>query len=205
MKYGTLNLGQIEAVVNKLGGMEGVERLLRGEVTVSEPVRRWREENGVIYFSVTTNGMTGEEWIERLEGKKFDIGTYAKSVLRSKDFRPMAPGVTIDVAVLKGELFADNARTTSDIRAEAKRRKLGKLNAEIACLTRDQFTNKEIAEMGLWAIIAMHEPVKDSGGRLSLLGAFRYDNDYDLNAFDGKSDDSWYREYGFAFSVEQVS
>jgi len=29
MKYGELNLGQVEAVVNKLGGMDGVRRLLR--------------------------------------------------------------------------------------------------------------------------------------------------------------------------------
>ncbi|OGY90598.1 MAG: hypothetical protein A3B30_00110 [Candidatus Komeilibacteria bacterium RIFCSPLOWO2_01_FULL_52_15] len=34
MKYGELNLGQIEAVVNKLGGMDGVERFLSGETVV---------------------------------------------------------------------------------------------------------------------------------------------------------------------------
>lgn len=36
MKYGKLNLGQIEAIVNKLGGEEGVEMFLRGlfDVTV---------------------------------------------------------------------------------------------------------------------------------------------------------------------------
>lgn len=34
MKYGTLNLGQIEAVVNKLGGMEGVQRFLAGETQI---------------------------------------------------------------------------------------------------------------------------------------------------------------------------
>ncbi len=205
MKYGTLNLGQIEAIVNKLGGMEGVERLLRGEVTVSEPARRWREENGVIRFSVVTNGKTGEEWIEHLEGKKYDIGQYAKSVLRSKDFQPMAPGVTIEVAVLKGELFADNDRTTANIRAEAERRKLGKPNAELSCLIRDQFTNKEIAEMGLWAIIAMHDPIKDSDGVLVLLGADRGVSVCGLSAFRGNPGGRWYRGIGFALSVEQVA
>jgi hypothetical protein len=30
MKYGELNLGQIEAIVNKLGGMDGVQRFLAG-------------------------------------------------------------------------------------------------------------------------------------------------------------------------------
>ncbi len=34
MKYGELNLGQVEAIVNKLGGMEGVQRFLSGESVV---------------------------------------------------------------------------------------------------------------------------------------------------------------------------
>jgi hypothetical protein len=34
MKYGELNLGQIEALVNKLGGMEGVNRFLSGNAEV---------------------------------------------------------------------------------------------------------------------------------------------------------------------------
>lgn len=35
MKYGDLNLGQIEAMVNKLGGMDGVRRLLSGQAVVN--------------------------------------------------------------------------------------------------------------------------------------------------------------------------
>lgn len=34
MKYGELNLGQVEAIVNKLGGMNGVQRFLSGEIVV---------------------------------------------------------------------------------------------------------------------------------------------------------------------------
>ena len=34
MKYGELNLGQVEALVNKLGGMDGVKRFLAGTVEV---------------------------------------------------------------------------------------------------------------------------------------------------------------------------
>lgn len=34
MKYGNLTLGQVEAIVNKLGGMEAVESFLRGELAV---------------------------------------------------------------------------------------------------------------------------------------------------------------------------
>ena len=34
MKYGELTLGQMEVIVNKLGGMEGVKRFLAGELNV---------------------------------------------------------------------------------------------------------------------------------------------------------------------------
>ena len=37
MKYATLDLGTIEGVFNKLGGLEGAQRFLRGELVVIEP------------------------------------------------------------------------------------------------------------------------------------------------------------------------
>src|SRR3989338_4837086 len=127
-------LGRIEAVWNKLGGEDGVDRFLRDELSVSEPTRSWREEDGVIYFSVTSDGTT-------------------------------------EVAVLKGMLFEDNDRITKKIRAEADKRKLSKPNAELACLIREKFTDKEIEAMGLWYIVAMHEPINDSDGDPFLLNA----------------------------------
>ncbi len=44
MKYASVTLGRVEAVWNKLGGEEGVDRFLRGDTAVSEPTRSWREE-----------------------------------------------------------------------------------------------------------------------------------------------------------------
>lgn len=38
MKYNRLDLGQIEAIVNKLGGMDGVAKFLAGELIVASPV-----------------------------------------------------------------------------------------------------------------------------------------------------------------------
>ena len=74
MKYSDLDLGTIEAIMNKLGGMEGAKRFLRGELVISELVRSWREENGVISLgSVTSDGTTGLGWIERLEKKGFKL------------------------------------------------------------------------------------------------------------------------------------
>jgi len=195
-------LGRIEAVWNKLGGEDGVDRFLRDELSVSEPTRSWREEDGVIYFSVTSDGTTGKDWITRLESKGFRVGDYAKQVLRSPDFKPTS-GVTTEVAVLKGMLFEDNDRIK--IRAEADKRKLSKPNAELACLIREKFTDKEIEAMGLWYIVAMHEPINDSDGDPFLLNANRYDVGRWLSACSVRPGSRWYRDYGFAFDMSQVS
>ena len=205
MKYNNLELGTIEAIVNKLGGMDGVHRFLSDEITVSEPVRSWREEDDVIYFSVTSNGTTGEDWIKRLGENGLRLSGYAKSVLHSPDFKPTS-NVTTQIAVLKGNLFpSDIKRTTANIRAETDRRKLLKPNAEVACLIREKFTDKEIEAMGLWWIVAMHEPIKDSDGYPYLLTAGRGGVGRWLDACWVKPDYLWYREYGFAFAVSQVS
>ncbi|MFA5994548.1 MAG: hypothetical protein WC823_06345 [Parcubacteria group bacterium] len=203
MKYPKVELGTIEAVWNKLGGEEGVARFLRGELTVSEPIRKWREQDGVIYFTLpTTDGTTGEGWIGRLESKGFRIRDYTKSILRSKDFVP-TNGVTTEIAVLKGMLFEDSNRTTKKIRAEADKRKFTTPNAEVACLIREMFTDKELEAMGLWWIVAMHEPIKDSVGGPVLLYADRHDDGLRLYAYFDLPDYKWYRDGGFAFVVVQ--
>lgn len=204
MKYGELNLGQIEAIVNKLGGMEGALRFLRGKTLITEPERKWREENGIIYFSVTSDGTTGEEWITRLESKGFRISDYAKSILCSKDFKPTS-GVTTEIAILKGMLFEDSNRTTKKIRTEAESRKLTKPGAEIACLIRENFSDKEIEAMGLYWIVIMHEPINDSDGDPRLLIVGRVDFGSWLITSYGFPGREWVRGSGFAFVASQVS
>lgn len=200
----SLTAGQLNAIVKKLGGHDMALRFLRDELSVSSPVRSWREEDGVIYFSVTSDGTTGEDWIKRLEGNGFRVGDYAKQVLRSPDFKP-TNGVTTEVAVLKGMLFEDNDRITKKIRAEADKRKLSKPNAELACLIREKFTDKEIEAMGLWYIVAMHEPINDSDGDPCLLIADRDGDGRWLGAYYGRPDHGWDRDNGFAFAVSQIS
>jgi hypothetical protein len=195
-------VGQLNAIIKKLikaGGEDGPNKLLRGELTISEPTptRSWRKENGVIYFSVTSDGTTGEDWIKRLIGNNYFCSKYrAYDILRSSDFKPTS-GVTTEVAVLEGRLFKNEDLQTEKIRAVADERKLVKPNAEVACLIREKFTNKEVEAMGLLFIIAMHEPIKNSDGASCLLGI--YDNCLDI------CDDGPYsilsRNAGFAFAV----
>jgi len=200
---------RIQAVWNILGGEEGVDRLIRGEITISEPERTWREQDDVIYFSVTSDGTTGEEWIKRLESKNFRVSDYAKSVLRSLDFKPTS-GVTYKIAVLKGRLFSDNDRVTSNIHTKAHNstftqgQKLFDPGAEIPCLIREKFTDEEIEAMGLWWIVAIHKTIKDSDGDLNLLFANRGSDGRWLDTFYGYPSLGWNHEHGFAFVVSQV-
>ena len=152
----------------------------------------------------STTGKTGAEWIAHFEKKGDRIGSYAKSVLLSNDFKPTS-GVTTEVAVLKGSTFKDNERVTKNIRKVAGERALETPNAEIACLIRDNFTDTEIEAMGLIWIVAMHEPIKDSDGDPNLLDARRSGGGRWLNAYYGKPDSGWNRGGGFAFAVSQVS
>ena len=152
----------------------------------------------------STTGKTGAEWIAHFEKKGDRIGSYAKSVLLSNDFKPTS-GVTTEVAVLKGSTFKDNERVTKNIRKVAGERALETPNAEIACLIRDNFTDTEIEAMGLIWIVAMHEPIKDSDGGPCLLSARRSGGGRWLDAYYDRPDGRWDREDGFAFAVSQVS
>jgi len=183
---------------------EAVRMVNAGEVQISVIKPKWTEKDGVISFSVTSDGTTGEEWISHLESKGFRVSDYAKSVLRSKSFKPTS-GITYEIAVLKGELFSDNERITKNIRKEAKNRKFSTPNAEVACLIREKLSDKELEAMGLYWIVAMHEPIKDSDGDPALLSANRNDDGSWLDTGYGNPDDEWDRGNGFAFVVSQVS
>lgn len=73
MKYGELTLGQIEAIVNKLGGLEGVKTLLSGEcMTINGPriFKTWRTVKigcGAKTYAeycelIAENGMVACDW-----------------------------------------------------------------------------------------------------------------------------------------------
>lgn len=173
------------------------------ELVVQKPVRRWREEGEVIYFEVVSDGTTGPGWIVRLENKGFRLTDWAKDILNSEDFKTTS-GVTYKIAVLKGTMFSDEDRITSNIRAEAGRRKLEKPNPEIACLIREMFSDEELEAMGLWRIVVFHEPIKDSDGDPRLLTARRHVDGCWLGAYYDRPDGSWNSSNGLAFVVSQV-
>jgi hypothetical protein len=193
---------------NGLEWAEQLKRFLRKEPcwvngSADKPPARFEERDGIIYFTVTSNGKTGAEWMVHFEKTGKRLSDYAKQLLMSPAFKP-TNGITTPIQVLKGMLWNDRDRLTKNIRAMAKERKLLDPNPEVACLIRDMFTDEEIAAMGLWWIVAMHEPIKDSDGDPSLLYASRGDGGRWLETAYVEPDDGWLRERGFAFVAPQV-
>lgn len=175
------------------------------EQSVTQPERKWTEKDGVITFTVTSDGTTGLMWIERLKKGGFSLGGSEKALLKKMI---TTYGVTTEITVLKGELFedelfSDNDRTTANIIVEAKRRGLTRLFAETACLIREKFTDEELAAMGLNAIIVMHCPIIDDFFDYfpKLLGVYSYNDSPTLNVFHDNPC-RWFRDYGFAFAAQ---
>lgn len=54
MKYATMDWGTMEAVVNKLGGMDGVQKFLRGDLEVREQPKEVVSASGIITIDRTT-------------------------------------------------------------------------------------------------------------------------------------------------------
>lgn len=200
--------GVLVDFAEKLNSKEGPRwaeefaRFLRKEPTW---IRRWYEEDGVIYFEVTSDGTSGPAWIERLEKKGFLLSKWAKYLLNSPDFKASKAGTLYKIAVLKGIMFSDNDRITSKIRVEAERRKLEKPNAEVACLIREMFSDEELEAMGLWWIVVFHESIKDSDGDSRLLGTYRNGDGGWLDTCCDRPGYGWVYYGGFAFVAPQVS
>jgi len=202
MKYGEVSLGQVEAAINKLGGIEGFYKLLRGQLIISE--KKWYEIDSVIYIKVISDGTTGEEWIERLGKKGFILSKWAKDILLSKDFK-FTTGTVYTIAVLKSDLFTNENCVTKEIYREAAKRKLVTPNPEVACLIREMFSDKEIEDMGLVWLVTFHEFIKDSDGDSRFLNTYPSIDGSFLDAVYVNHDSNWRDRCGFVFEISKVS
>jgi hypothetical protein len=170
------------------------------EIQVEPPDKKWIEKDGIIYLSVVSNGLTGKEWINRLKDGGNNVSSYAEDLLNSKNFK-LTKNIKYELAIIRGD---KEYTTLQEIRDKAKQLKLKTPNAEIACLIREKLDDKDIKDMGLWGIIAAHEPIKDSGGGPFLLYSGRRGGGLWLYACYDEPDRKWYRGDGFAFAVSQV-
>src|SRR3989344_5323032 len=128
--------------------------------------------SNMIVRHVTTDGRTGEQFIATLEKASYNVGGYAKQLLRSDKFVP-TNGKTYKLVVIKGDEFEDD-RITSKIRDEAKKRGYLTPPVEVAPLLRELTPDGDLEQMGLYWLIIMHEPITDSDGHPDVLGIHRH-------------------------------
>lgn len=132
----------------------------------------------------------------KVDLSNYNVGSRASGLLPKVTF---TDGVEYEIVIIKGEEFSDDKRTTKNIHAEAKKRGYLIPPAEVTLLLREKLSDKDIEEMGLWGLVTMHEPIKDSGGGPRLLGASRRGDGRWLRAdWDGPGG-RWGRGSGFAF------
>ena len=140
--------------------LSDVREVLRGFAEIAF----WRESDMIINFSVTSNGMTGSEWISRLRKPPSQYVGWGRIEETILNMEPTS-GITFKIDVIKGGFFPAEQRSLGNVFAEASRRGWQKPRHEIACLVFEKFSDEDIEKMGLERICIMHDPLlyPDSG------------------------------------------
>jgi hypothetical protein len=198
------------------GVLNALVKNIMAKMEINDPVEAVRRVNSgewivspvpVTYLTLPpTEGLTGLDWVERLEDKDIKIEDEARNILLGPKFKPTS-GVAYNVAIMRGELFQDSGRYTSRIREQARLRKFRTPNLEVACLIRENLTDEQITSMGLKQINTMHEPIKQSE-KPSRDGVYYLNSCYDDGPELGVSADfpghEWYDYNGFLFLAASI-
>jgi len=195
MKYSELSLGTIEAIVNKLGGMEGVQAFLRDELVLAEKAKQtptpWR-----------TIKLGTEKTTDALKKslKKADccISNWANDIINQPTFALSESEKELDLVVLSvGEgLGFEEGACYKDICEKAKKRGLQLCPPEVGPQLRLQYTDQPKGE---WLIVAM-EPITGSDGDLRVFNIERDGGGKQwLNSNYGDPGNFWSSDYRFVF------
>ncbi|MCH8162645.1 MAG: hypothetical protein IIA99_00905, partial [Proteobacteria bacterium] len=119
MKYRELNLGQIEAVVNKLGGMEGVQRLLAGETVVRAATPP--KFSVLKTIKLGTGLVTPDDFRRALKDDGFRLSDWSSDILGKPAFTVSSEETEVDLVVVSvSELGFKDGATRADIYKRAK-------------------------------------------------------------------------------------
>lgn len=185
MKYGELNLGQVEALVNKLGGMEGVRRFLSGELVVKElecQLKIWKT------IKLGTGLKTADEFRKALKDKGFNISDWANDILGKSAFTVATEETEVDlVKVTVAELGFRKGVRRDQIYERAKELGLELCPPEVGPQLRLQCQDQPNGE---WVLIGM-EPITDSDGGLCVFRVGRADSGLWLYSYWGDPGGLW--------------
>jgi len=167
MKYGELNLGQVEAVVNKLGGMEGVRMFLAGELVVKEAERKFSTWKTV---KLGTGLKSADDFRRTLNAGGIKISDWANDILGKPAFSVAAEATEVDlIKVTVAELGFKKGARRDQIYERAKELGLQLCPPEVGPQLRLQYQDQPNNE---WILVGM-EPIAGSGGSLRVFSVGR--------------------------------
>lgn len=171
-------LGRIEAVWNILGGEEGVDRLLRGELVVSLP----KVSDLPIWKTVRlgTGLKTADDFRKALKKAGMKIGDWGSEILSNPAFKTSETEMELDLVILSvASLGFKGGATVRDIVAMALEQGLQLCPAEVGPQIRLQYPDQKKDDSFLIAMDPISDPdgipgifdvVHDVSGRLRLNG-----------------------------------
>ncbi|MFZ2832027.1 MAG: hypothetical protein WAZ40_02645 [Minisyncoccia bacterium] len=194
IKYPRLDLGQIEAIVNKLGGMEGVQRFLSGEMVIKAS-----ERNFPIWKTIRlgTGLKTPDDFRAAIKAAGMYIGDWGNDILGKPAFTVSPEETEVDLVVVSNaDLGFKDGTKLEDTYARALELGLELCPNEVGPQLRLQYTDQPNGE---WLLVAM-EPIIDSDGFRGLFGVKRDDGGgrY-LNGYNGGPDRVWGADARFVF------
>ncbi len=158
MKYGKLTLGEMEAIVNKLGGMEGVKRFLSGELVIKEMERKFKTWKTI---KLGTGLKTAEDFRRVLCDDGFNLTNWASDILGKPAFTVAPKETEVNlVKVTVGELGFKNGARHDQIYERAKELGLELCPPEVGPQLRLQYKNQPNDEY----ILIFMESIFDSDG-----------------------------------------
>ncbi|MBU6415364.1 hypothetical protein KGQ34_03970 [Patescibacteria group bacterium] len=162
-KYSDLDLGTIEAVVNKLGGMDGVKRFLSGELAIKAAEHifaLWKT------IKLGTGLVTADDFRRALKAGNFRIGDWGNDILGRRGFTAADEETEMDLVVLSvAELGFKDGAYRKDIYKRALKLGLELCPAEVGPQLRLQYKDQPMDE---WLRIAMEPIITGSGGDLGV-------------------------------------
>ena len=195
MKYGELNLGQMEAVVNKLGGMEGVRRFLSGELLVKELEHQFKIWKTI---KLGSSFKTADDFRKSLKDNGFNISDWANDILGKPNFTVATEETEVDlVKVTVAELGFKKGARREQIYDRAKEFGLELCPPEVGPQLRLQYQDQPNGE---WVFIGM-EPITDSDGGLHVFSVERDDSELWLYSYWGYPSYVWYPDGQWVFRL----
>jgi hypothetical protein len=181
MKYSKLNLGQIEAIINKLGGEEGVQRFLSGKTYVTErKFSVWKTIKLGLH-------KTKEEYFSALKESKVTLIVGVKEAIETENFSISQTVREINlVAVCPHHLGFFETTTVAEFHKRAISLGLSLCPPEVALALRLEYLQQPIKGVEGNLTIAM-EPIAAEPGysetfqlRVNHDGAYISTCNYDL-------------------------